>query len=78
MGMLPALEGIFLDVLHDNDLNGKVIGPSHRTVKVPPSSKITRPSSIGPRISQIGNKIGHAQIKISLACPQKTLLFVTK
>lgn len=39
MGMLLALEGIFLDILHDNDLNGKLIGPSHRTVQdLPPES----------------------------------------
>lgn len=44
MDMLLALEGIFRDILHDNDLNGKVIGPSYRTVQVPPSSIITRPS----------------------------------
>lgn len=44
MGMLLALEGIFLDILHDIDLNGKAIGPSDWTVQVPP------PESRGPSI----------------------------
>jgi hypothetical protein len=40
--MLLALEGIFLDILHDNDLNGKVIGLSDLIVEST-SSRITRP-----------------------------------
>lgn len=81
MGLVLALEGMFLDILHDNALNGKVFGPSDlRDVKVPPSSGTAEsrvPSSMGLRISQIGKKIGH-QTNFCLAFSWKTLLFVTK